>query len=60
MPPHWLTGARSDGGDHQRPSWPWSWRALAGALVRGPVTTTTLMTVMGMMALVSGVWAGRP
>ena len=47
MPRHWLTGARTDGRDRQRPSWPWSWGPHAGALVHGLVTTTTLMTVMG-------------
>ena len=48
MPRHWLTGARTDGRDRQRPSWPWSWGCPhAGALVHGLVTTTTLMTVMG-------------
>ena len=47
MTGHWLTGARADGRYRQRP-----WRSLAYALVHGPVTTTSLMTVMVMLALV--------
>ena len=52
MTGHWLTGAGADGGYFRRPWWPRSWCSLAGALVHGPVTTTSLMTVLVMLALV--------